>query len=61
MVSAHFCVERDGRIYQFADTNDMTFGTGWCTEGWPSARGRYAAASTIAMPMPPPMHWVASA
>ena len=33
MVSAHFCVERDGRIYQFADTNDMTFGTGWCTGG----------------------------
>jgi hypothetical protein len=33
MVSAHFCVERDGRIYQFADTNDVTFGTGWCTAG----------------------------
>ena len=33
MVSAHFCVERDGRVFQFADTNDITFGTGWCTGG----------------------------
>jgi len=33
MVSAHFCVELDGRVYQFADTNDITFGTGWCTGG----------------------------
>ena len=33
MVSAHFCVERDGRVYQFADTDDITFGTGWCTGG----------------------------
>lgn len=33
MVSAHFCVERDGRVYQFADTNDLTYGTGWCTAG----------------------------
>jgi hypothetical protein len=32
-VSAHFCVERDGRITQFADTNDVTYGTGWCTAG----------------------------
>ena len=31
MVSAHFCVERDGRVFQFADTDDITFGTGWCT------------------------------
>ncbi|MBV9836361.1 MAG: N-acetylmuramoyl-L-alanine amidase [Alphaproteobacteria bacterium] len=33
MVSAHFCVERDGRVYQFADTDDIAFGTGWCTGG----------------------------
>ncbi len=33
MVSAHFCVERDGRVVQFADTDDITFGTGWCTAG----------------------------
>jgi hypothetical protein len=33
MVSAHFCVERNGDVVQFADTDDLTFGTGWCTGG----------------------------
>lgn len=31
MVSAHFCVELDGRVIQFVDTKDIAFGTGWLT------------------------------
>ncbi len=32
-VSAHFCVERDGRVVQFIDTADIAYGTGWLTSG----------------------------
>jgi hypothetical protein len=32
-VSAHFCIERDGRVIQFVDTNDIAYGTGWLTGG----------------------------
>jgi hypothetical protein len=32
-VSAHFCIELDGRVIQFVDTNDIAYGTGWLTSG----------------------------
>jgi hypothetical protein len=32
-VSAHFCVELDGRVIQFVDTADIAYGTGWLTSG----------------------------
>jgi len=32
-VSAHFCIERDGRVIQFIDTADIAYGTGWLTSG----------------------------
>jgi hypothetical protein len=32
-VSAHFCIELDGRVIQFVDTADIAYGTGWLTGG----------------------------
>jgi hypothetical protein len=32
-VSAHFCIELDGRVIQFIDTADIAYGTGWLTGG----------------------------
>lgn len=32
-VSAHFVIEFDGRIVQFASTDDAAYGTGWLTTG----------------------------
>jgi hypothetical protein len=32
-VSAHFCIELDGRVIQLVDTDDIAYGTGWLTAG----------------------------